>query len=284
MGFESQETKRNIYKLRNMVMKKTVFVYDYTSNNVGDINSCPLDYFDFSFTENIKANLKDMREDDRSKYYLDNVIFGGGGLISGRIKKMFRMLLADKPANCKVFSWGIGHNEKRRGVRYHRKNIRNFIEVFDTLSVRDWGTPHLYVPCVSCMHKVFDVVRPKPKHKIVIYDHYGYEIPSTKNFPRMNNLGVTIEEVADFLSSGTLVVTSAYHGVYWALLLGKKVLIIPWASRFHGFRYKSLMSTLENWQFSIDKAMGQEPYPQYLQESRDINIKYYDKVRNMMNK
>jgi len=269
-------------------MKKTVFVYDYKSDNVGDVNSSPFNYFDFSFTQNIRANLQDMRADDRNKYYLDNIIFGGGGMISGRIKKMFRMLKGDKPEKCKVFAWGIGHNEKEhrehRRIRYFRKNIKNFIEVFDMLAVRDWGTPHPYVPCASCMHKVFDVVKTKPKHKVVIYDHYGYEIPSTKDFPRMNNLGVTIEEVVDFLSSGELVVTSAYHGAYWALLLGKNVLIIPWASRFYGFRYKSLMSTLESWQFQIDEAMSQKPYPQYLQESRDINIKYYKQVRNFMNK
>ena len=40
-----------------------------------------------------------------------------------------------------------------------------------------------------------------------------------------------------FLASGETVITSTYHGAYWGLMLGRKVIVVPWATKFLGFRH-----------------------------------------------
>ena len=278
-------------------MKTTTFVYNCISDNVGDLNSCPLDYFNFNFTKNIRVNIKEMRMPGRKKYYNDNMIFGGGGIISGRIKKMFRLLHDEKPKKCKIFAWGLGHNEATdKKTQYGRPSIQYFMPMFQLFGTRDYfqrkfhrektaGDRYRYVPCVSCMNKVFDQRIEKPIHPIVIYDHVNHFIPDSSrlHLPRMTNDHVKIEDVIKFLSSGELVVTSAYHGAYWAMLLNRKVIMIPWASRFYGFERPVIKANFDDWQTYIDQAMSMS-FDGYFTECRRNNIKYYKEVKRLMYK
>jgi len=265
-----------------------VFIYDKNSNNLGDLSSCPLNYFDFSSKKEkpliVTASSKIMRENERWKYYnTKNVhfIFGGGGLLTGKVKKMFS-LLSDyraKPEKKRTILWGIGYNENGHKIDY--KTLDGFFKGFDLVGLRDYNSPYIYVPCSSCMNKVFDKKPNPPEHKVVIYDHYGYPIPRSEKYPIMSNNETDLNKVIKFLSSGETVVTSAFHGVYWSMLLNRKVVIIPSASRFYGFKHPAAFRTNENWESGIDEAQNYN-YNGYLDECREINKNFYKKVMSVL--
>ena len=168
MGFKSRREKtiKAGYGIpfKNPKHKKVlVFIYDKNSNNLGDLNSCPLNYFSF-FSKKEKpliltASSKIMRENERWQYYnTENVhfIFGGGGLITGKVKKMFSLLSAYRaePEQKRTILWGIGYNENGHVIDY--KTLDGFFKGFDLIGIRDFNSPYMYVPCSSCLNKVFD--------------------------------------------------------------------------------------------------------------------------------
>lgn len=265
-------------------MKNTAFIYDISGINAGDANSCPLDYFDFNFTNNTRIACKKVRDiNTLSEFYedKDNIIFGGGGIITGRVKKALLLAGSNKDKKYKLFSWGIGYNEK--GIRLIDYNtVKSFLDNFDLHGIRDWGNPYNYVPCSSCMNTLFDCVK-NPVHEIVIYNHYGHLVPNPKKYPQIMNNEMSLEKIIDFLSSGKVIITSAYHGAYWGMLLNRKVIVIPNASRFFGFRYPPIYRTNENWGTGLDETKGQS-FEGYLSECRKINQLYYEEVKKIMNK
>ncbi|MGF1635377.1 MAG: hypothetical protein ACFCVE_16135 [Phycisphaerae bacterium] len=104
----------------------------------------------------------------------------------------------------------------------------------DLVGVRDWGQPFDWVPCVSCLSPAFDDPG-EPEHDVVVYRHKDPKsdrIPRDLGWPSLTNRA-GFNEVIRFLKSGRTVVTSSYHGVSWATLLGRKVVVCsPFSSRF----------------------------------------------------
>lgn len=105
----------------------------------------------------------------------------------------------------------------------------------DLYFARDW-MPELSrrVPCASCMHPAFDeVLDAKPQHDVVRYSAARrVEVQAPSDAPHMTNEDGTIEEAIAFLASGRKVITSSYHGAYWAQLLGRDVETVSWGSKF----------------------------------------------------
>ena len=128
--------------------------------------------------------------------------------------------------------WGVG----RAGLG--KPDYNGYAAALERLSlvgVRDFGTKFDFVPCVSCLHYAFDN-GPDPEHDLVIYEHRHHPISGPGGIPRLRNDCSSAEEAIGFLASGRTVVTSSYHGAYWAMLLGRRVAIIPpWSAKFHRF-------------------------------------------------
>lgn len=178
--------------------------------------------------------------------------------------------------------WGAGHNSRDINEDSYSVNYPNYLNKFHLVGVRDWDTDYRWVPCASCMHSAFDKEY-EVKNEIVWFEHkkkliegkYLDTIPA----PRMVNTGQNMEQIIEFLGSAETVITNSYHGVYWATLLKKKVVCVPWGSKFSMFKHAPTIASEKNWQDKIDKA---SVYPNALEECRNANKEFYEDVLKLI--
>lgn len=179
--------------------------------------------------------------------------------------------------------WGVGYNSKEKEIDSYILNYPSYITQFDLVGVRDWDTDYRWVPCASCMHPAFDKEY-EIKNEIVWFEHKKRLIETkvfdVKPAPRMLNTGQNIEQIIEFLGSAETVVTNSYHGVYWATLLNRKVICIPWGSKFNMFKHTPTMASEKNWHEKINEAIS---YPNALEECREANTIFYEDVLNLIN-
>jgi len=194
--------------------------------NIGDHMSSPALYFRFPG----EVKLLDVKSFLRSPPKVrPSFVVAGGGAWKGDLAR-----LACRPALKGVpkIAWGVGVTSAKLGPMPKNSHLRRS-RGWTLYGHRDVGLPGRYLPCASCMHPAFE----KPytiQHETV---YYGHGLLSPLNWakgigPHMTNLAGDMEEVIDFLASGEVVVTSSYHGAYWARLLGRKVALLPRGSKF----------------------------------------------------
>lgn len=256
-----------------MNMSNIVNVYRKQTTNVGDMFSTPTMYFDF---------LKDAEKYD---IYMDYpaksidcpeekaLILGGGGLISNEdFSKAFEWLTNLQFRN-KII-WGAGHNT-------HGSNEKDFVDPlladYDLVGIRDFGTNYDWVPCASCMSEAFDRDY-QVSNKIVVYEHKDQPL-NIGEFPKMNNKQDDIFKAVKFLASAEYVVTNTYHGIFWATLLNRKVILInPFSSKFMRMKHSPLISTIDSYKNDLDKAIS---YPGSLVECRKANTSFSEKIKQL---
>lgn len=243
--------------------------------NVGDYYCNPSRYFDLPDvkTYNLSKSMPAVEG--------QTIVVGGGGLIHNTFDTYIKNLLDQQPKLS--VAWGIGHNY---GSAVRNKGnpflFPRYLTKFDLFSVRDWvaGFEEAYVPCVSCMHPSFDK-NYKIRHPIIFYLH---EFKTDKtlipdSFPVKTNSDSNIKSVIKFLASGETIITNSYHGAYWGLLLGRKVISTAWSIKFEYFKYPpTLIDDLADW----DDYYGSAADPDYLEESRQLNRDFYQSVLNAL--
>jgi len=216
------------------------------TDNIGDRACSPFDYFDWD-----DATVSDLRDDDTPDY--DIGIYGGG--------KIFRGLATyagvRRPKEAINIAWGVGTVQSFPiSLRYMKARRR-----MDIVGSRDYGdTRYTYAPCASCMAPMFDAP-PAPEHDVVFYAHagktekMGIKIPG--DMPTADNHCASLEEALRFIASGKTVVSNSYHGVYWGLLLGRRVLCVPFSNKFGGYRLPPHYARPDTWQNEIRNAIAQ---------------------------
>lgn len=248
--------------------------------NTGDYYSAPhhyfqelkntsLDIFDF------KRENKEVTENFINKICDSSLIIGGGGLLNNKgFKRQMRLFENLSENNKKVVLWGIGHNKKYGEVKDYSVNISKF----GLVGTRDFSMPGQWVPCVSCLHPLFDeqytekrklgiVFHKDTLKKPAILDRFK-EIPSTSNDTDLLSL-------INFIGSSESIITDSYHAMYWSILLDKKVVVVPNSSKFFDFKYQTKISSFEN---SIKNVKKAPRYTGVLEECREINIKFAETV------
>ena len=202
-------------------------LYLKNSRNIGDAICSPLDYFGFP------CEVKKVAADDYDPAELKDkfIIYGGGGLIHLPSPDYNHGVMQYLEEICDLspwlVSWGVGHNVHGADkIEYPE----SFVNRFKMHGVRDYGQSLNWVPCASCMNKLFHN-RYEIKHDRVAVGHG--EFPG--DVPSMNHVGADPEILIPFIASGEFVYTNSYHGAYWAMLLGRRVhLIEPRSSKFYG--------------------------------------------------
>lgn len=191
------------------------------TKNAGDRWSSPLDYLPFSGHEMIVG---DMRSPPACRP--DVVVYGGGSITASPDFHRW--------PNALMIGWGVGHHERvRPWDEAMRAEHLRASRLCDLYFPRDGITGFERAPCASCMHQVFDEMMPEPVHEFVRYSaarRVAVDVPA--GAPHMTNEDGTIEQAVRFLASGRTVITSSYHGAYWAGLLGRKVSLVSWGSKF----------------------------------------------------
>ncbi|MBC7360377.1 MAG: hypothetical protein H5U10_17760 [Desulfacinum sp.] len=291
-----------------MKLPTLVNIHRKNTGNVGDIYSSPCRYFDFPGFNVKHCDINDeidcvFREDVKV------VICGGGGLLNNYFMKKFGKM--KEASGGRLFiAWGIGQHEDHHGwqLHYNEFSYDDYIGWFNLIGIRDYGFEYPWVPCVSCMHPIFDKEW-KITSEYIVFEHKNFQIP-IEGVPRLKNHGVEFEKAIEFIASGETVITSSYHGAYWGILLGRKVIVFPFASKFYTLRYpvivypalwkarRSCYSKLMSIAgFTPEKKAGRvcvnygfwnkikayaRAYPEALDECRRKNIEFYEMCMNLI--
>jgi len=244
--------------------------YHFQTKNTGDLMCAPYHYFDFP-GEQVHNHIrsKDLGE-------CDAAIFGGGAVVG----TMFNTgIAAQHRARVKV-GWGIGST--KWGA--HKRMAFQMPRGLDLLGCRDWPNPD-YVPCVSCMHELFDRSY-EPTREAVLFINADGAISkrvgasAAKGVPCLTNHS-PIEKIIPWLGSGEVVLTNSYHGAYWAQLLGRKVILVnPYSSKFFNTRYAMpFVRDGQDWKERVKEATI---VPGFLEESRSLNQNFYRRTMELI--
>lgn len=267
--------------------------------------SSPMKYFEFP---GYATSIQDIRNFDDAVTPQTTIILGGGGLLFDRFWHRIQRL-RDDSKSCKLVAWGIGQQlystanaAKVKAFDYHR-----YLQSFNLIGIRDYDLGYEWVPCASCMSPLFDQ-KQTVTHDFVVFSHKKFQL-KVDGFPRMTNNAQSFEDVIAFLSSGDTVLTSSFHGAYWATLLGKKVIAFPFSSKFETLRHQVALYPVKNWrkdrltislfkkklyEFKYKNKYSSETegwqkclvdaqkYPNSLQDCRQANIHFHQKVLNLL--
>lgn len=195
------------------------------SPNAGDRWSSPIDYFDFPGHETMGDDMRPLYAMIESYPAWDAVIYGGGSITASPDFRRWP---------CPTIAWGVGHHVRERpwDEAMAAEHCRA-AALCDLYFPRDCvpGFEDRWTPCASCMHSVFDECH-IPQHKVVRYSAARRIDVSGDGDQHMTNEDGSIEDAVRFLGSGETVITSSYHGAFWAHLLGRRVQTVTWGSKF----------------------------------------------------
>ena len=197
------------------------------------------------------------------------VIVGGGGLYF--FNQELNRLTAQHHGP--VIAWGIGHNTTFGTQPAFVNESR-----FSLIGIRDWDAGLEWVPCVSCMAPQIDVHRAKePKHDVVVFEHKDHPL-GQNDLPVLSNRCTDFDRVLEFLSSGQTVITNSYHGAYWSQMLGRRVVVVAFSTRFLRFRFPLTIAKKEDALASVAQSRA---HPEALEICRERNREFADKVSNL---
>ena len=131
-------------------------------SNVGDFYCGPHQYFDR--LRDKELDIFDYKSSDKlivnnwiKKVSKNALIIGGGGLLNrGSFELQMQLFEKLGASDKKTVLWGVGHNEKDE-ARFNKVSSYNVnTENFGLVGVRDYSMQENWVPCVSCLHPIFD--------------------------------------------------------------------------------------------------------------------------------
>ena len=249
------------------------FINRIDSSNAGDWNCCPLQYYwDYFSQFNIRRH--DIRYINYSAIDKDDVvIFGGGGLFDYAEftnRNINRVL--DIGAKC--ICWSSGLNSHSEFEQTFESEIK--WDKFIICTLRDFNNSKNieYLSDVTCKHPAFDE-KYSVKRKIGIATHKDYQIKNF-TFDSITN-DKSIEEIIRFIGESEIIISNSFHMIYWAQLLGKKVICYaPFASRFFSYKYKpQYLNSVEDLDDAIEKCDIQN----FLDEARKENNDFFEKIK-----
>jgi len=265
-----------------------VNLHRYDPTNIGDYYCGVHHYF-----EELKGKHLDIFDYKRDQETRDNwfekitknaLIIGGGGLLNREgfdmQMKLFEQL-GEKGK--KTVLWGLGHNAKEKNTYGKITQYNIDTTKFGLVGVRDYGMKEDWVPCVSCLHPIFDE-KHQVKNEIGMIFHKKTLndksiIKKFEQFPSTANNAV-FEDVVKFIGETDIILTDSYHAMYWSMMLGKKVMVFPNSSKFYNFKYQPVISTFSNFDADLKKVHS---YSGVLEECRETNLKFANKAFDYLN-
>ena len=257
-----------------MNTQKIHFINRVDDENVGDAVCSPLSYY-YNFFKDyniIRHDIDHINWIEISRY--DVIIIGGSGMLyvteefQKNINKLLDICLI-------VIAWSVGFNT------HSGRPINNQVDTyrFKLIGIRDYLHPSRldYLPCVSCLAAELDKVLAIKRH-IGIIDHKYFPVNSSIQGERINN-SQSFQDITDFIASSEIIISSSYHNIFWAVLMGKKAICAnPFSTKFDFFRYKPVFYSGD---LEKDIALTQT-YPNSLSESRELNDVFFEKVKKIV--
>jgi len=245
-------------------MLDAAFVHRRRTANVGDLACTPGAYFDFG-----NQQMFDF-EDDIPDCKL--AVLGGGQVF----QQCVDAAIFQAPRAEKRVIWGVGISPKDiASIGFDLLEANSAL-----VSTRNRGIDGCeYVPCVSAMSPLFDAP-PEPIHDVVLFSHArkSENLVRVEGIPERSNHDGTMADAIAFLASGDTVVTNSYHGTYWAMCLGRRVICVPFSRKFQFFRENPVMARPDSWPEQIKHA---ERRNGVLEDAQTLNKQFFEKVRNL---
>ena len=252
------------------------FLFRADKTNVGDWWCSPRRYFPFK-----PNNVGDITNVSIPLENVKTLIIGGGGIGSNFFKPYLDRIKEKNIQN--TILWGAGVDvevDKSKLLTSQELDLYgDYFDFIDEVGTRVYSSPQKfrYVPCPSCMNNLFFKYRDiKPKNLIGVYNHKRVALFTKKDkyeYPTMDNSGFNLDEKLNFISNCEYIITNTYHGVYWATLLERKVIVLPFKSGLFSFKYPPVYSFDGNINDDLmDKA---RVYRGILEEDRKLNFEFY---------
>ncbi|RBA28048.1 polysaccharide pyruvyl transferase family protein [Flavobacterium tibetense] len=273
----------------NYFNESVVNIHRIDTKNIGDYYCAPHHYFERLRGKYLDIfDYKNENEKIRSNYIEDvcnkSIIVGGGGLLNrGGFEMQMKLFEKISEKGKKIVLWGVGHNEKSK-ENYGKVSKYNIdINKFGLVGTRDYSMPGEFVPCVSCLHPIFDQKFDTKKEVGIVFhkDTLKKENITKKyqNFATSSNTS-NLEDLIEFIGESENIITDSYHTMYWAMLMEKKVITIPNSSKFFDFKYQPIISNFDDALNHLNKG---ETFSGLLEECREINMNFSEKVFNYLN-
>lgn len=288
-GVEKKRVVKRVLRSSSMGNTGIVNVHRYDPSNIGDFYCGPHHYFEQLRGKHLdifdyKSGSRDVRDRWADLITDSALIIGGGGLLNrGAFDAQMSLFAQLGKKNKKAVLWGVGHNSKYQ--KDFGKPIAYNVDtsLFGLAGVRDYGSKAEWVPCVSCLHPIFDEVFTVVNEIGVVFHKSTLKNPSAMerfaHFPSTANNAV-FEDVVRFIGETDTVLTDSYHAMYWSIMMGKKVMVFPNSSKFYDFKYSPVISSFERFQDDFSKLRS---YSGVLEECRLINTVFAEKVFDYLN-
>ena len=137
-------------------------VHRHDPNNVGDFYCAPHLYFPelhqkvLDIGEMRKASTK-VRFNWAQSVRTHDLIIGGGGLLNlPHFAQQMALFEALGSRGKKTVLWGPGHNDPAWSTFKTPAQYQVDLSKFGMVGLRDYSAPGTWVPCVSCLHPIFD--------------------------------------------------------------------------------------------------------------------------------
>ena len=263
-------------------------IYDFNYINAGDVFATPYLWFNDYFDKYscITHSLSSVKYEQIAKD--DVVIIGGGGLLNYNPWFNFNVAI-NKILDCcdNVIIWGAGFNTVVKKGKMIDFSPSIDYSRFRMCGVRDYELKGMnYVPCVSCMNPLIDYAHSaESENRIGSMLHPQMD---TKELPiEMDNLSHfnNITSIINFISNHDVIVTNSYHCAYWSMLSNKRVVSPSGLLNGNKFRFMRNKPTFCDWsdlESLKDAIDSSKNYPDYLSESRAINIDFFNGVKSVI--
>ena len=264
-------------------------IHRHDPTNVGDYYCAPYRYFPqlqdrYLDIYGIRSKKRAIRNKWIDEVSHNALIIGGGGLLN-RNNFDIQMQLFESLAETgkRVVVWGAGHNARN----FHQFNKNKAYDVdpskFGLFGVRDFGMPGEWVPCVSCMHPIFDQEFSETQSVGIVFHKKSLKdkslVNSLANYPTMSNKD-DLESLINFIGKSACIVSDSYHASYWAMLMGKKVIAIPNSSKFYDLKDQPHLSTYNDFEKDLSKAFSFDGLlEEYRERNRIFAAKVFDYLR-----
>jgi len=251
---------------------RLVFVNRIDRNNVGDL-SCSIRNSLSKAAIEMLQNKYLVHSVDINQYRKlkpgDYIIVGGGGLINPSFKKFWEHI---KDNNYIVI--GAGQNfgsDKKTGIAkptsadefaLFDKVVSN--SKFTALRDRNPGIPYCICPSIQIVEAFLNLthsLRPKSGSPLLI-KHHQVALPDTLNRYGLNLIKNSHGSAFDILSNiwnASEVFTSSYHAFLWSTLLGKKVTVVPFSSKFINSPYIDQAEVAKDLEDLVDRISNPTP-------------------------
>lgn len=298
MGYSSF-IKRNIDSLKRNKVKRQLLesiskseqsntevinIHRIDVNNVGDYYCAPHHYFEILKDKALDIYGYKTLDTKKGQDWVNRInrsalIIGGGGLLNrGSFEKQMQLFEHLGKKGKKTVLWGVGHNSKKKKDFNNIKSYNIDIRKFGLSGVRDYSMGHNWVPCVSCMHPIFDQKYDEVHDVGLVYHKKTIKnkglLNQLSDYPSTSNT-TNLKDLVGFIGSCNTIVTDSYHAMYWSMLLKKKVLVIPNSSKFFDFKYQPVITTFEDFKSKLKTPLV---YSGLLDECRSINENFAKRV------